>query len=303
MKKKVKLRIRAGGLLNDPKVLFNKLPYILDRFDFQDSDDFEYVLYYNKQQVPPVCNATKIFLAREYRQIDMRKTDWALGAQYTTPYKNDKYLRYPNYVYHGAGTNLIKPHTYNPEEIYSKKSKFCAFVCRHDVNFRNSFFDALAKYKRVDSPGSSRNNTAPIGNFKNPNASRYSPNMYQEQVEYYKQFKFAICFENLYGDGFTSERIYYAMLANCIPIYWGNPRVNLDFNTSSFVNFPDFAGSGSTHAQFARVIERIRYLDSNRNAYLEMLSQPWYNNNRLSQFVDPKIITGFFDRVFSGDSK
>lgn len=38
----------------------------------------------------------------------------------------------------------------------------------------------------------------------------------------------------------TTDKVYKAMEVNCIPIYWGNPKINLDFNSKSSLNHYDY---------------------------------------------------------------
>jgi len=61
-------------------------------------------------------------------------------------------------------------------------------------------------------------------------------NFYPEKVAYLRDYKFSISIENRIAVGYTSEKMYNAMQADCIPIYYGNPSVHRDFNTKSFIN-------------------------------------------------------------------
>ena len=195
---------------------------------------------------------------------------------------------------------MIKPPTYNPKAILAKKTKFCAFVYNHHVPFRDLFFKQLCSYKRVDSPGTVRNNMDPMLGHKTTKEARYTANWCQEKIKFLQPYKFVICFEHSLFPGYTSEKLYHAMLANCIPIYWGNPLVHRDFNTKSFINAHDLP-SEDKEGLYNRITNFVKAVDTNPNLHLRLLSEPWYNNNELNEFVDPKNVISFFEKIFNGE--
>lgn len=87
------------------------------------------------------------------------------------------------------------------------------------------------------------------------------------KINFLKNYKFTIAFENTKGNGYTTEKLTDAFMACSIPIYWGNPLVTREFNPKAFINCNDFDS-------FDSVIEYIKLLDNNDELYLEMLSQP-----------------------------
>jgi hypothetical protein len=64
------------------------------------------------------------------------------------------------------------------------------------------------------------------------------------------------------------------MTVNSIPLYWGNPLVNREFNTQSFVNFYDFHSKED-------MIDHIIELDKNNEKYLELLKKPWLSGSSI----------------------
>ena len=44
------------------------------------------------------------------------------------------------------------------------------------------------------------------------------------------EYKFVICFENSEEDAYITEKIINPLLANVIPVYWGNKRIGDYFN-------------------------------------------------------------------------
>lgn len=296
--KDIKLQIRAGSeIMNRPSFFFRNMPQVMARFNLIPSRDPDYVIYFDKRDVPK-GNFVKISYAREYMQTRMGECDFGMGWQYPDEIKSPRYIRFPNYTFNGAGIDLIKPPNYNAAEIFKKKKKFCAFVYWHAVPTRNRFFERLSKYKRVDSPGPCLNNAPPIGGHKTPMESRLTATFYPEKVAYLQDYKFVIAFENRVAVGYTSEKIYNAMQANCIPIYYGNPMVQRDFNAQSFIN-GNGPGYKNENYVFDYLMQQIVELDKNDDLYIKMLQQPWYPANKCTPYTDPNNLLAFFTQVFN----
>ena len=277
---------------------FRKMTYLFDHFEFiHDRANPTHVL--SGQGIKGRTNYTRIFFNNENVRPDTKNCDWCMGTDYEDEIQKPHYFRVPNYVKNGAGQDLIKPKDYDPEKILASKTKFCAFVYAHNITIRNQMFDVLNKYKRVDSPGNCRNNAKPIGGYKDPHSSRHSsPNFFQEKIDYLKPYKFVISFENSAYPGYTTEKIYHAMLANAIPIYWGNPEVCRDFNGDSFVH-PYHKGISGYSSVLRALLDQVAFLDSNDEAYLKMLAQPWLPNNQHTRWTHPQTIISSFKKVFS----
>ncbi len=52
--------------------------------------------------------------------------------------------------------------------------------------------------------------------------------------------------------GYTTEKIYEPFMSMSIPIYWGNIKINEDFNEGSFINWNHY---GSDEKTIERIIE------------------------------------------------
>jgi hypothetical protein len=101
--------------------------------------------------------------------------------------------------------------------------KFCNFlVSNGNCLERNNFFNKLSKYKKVDSGGQFMNNLGYI---------------VKDKREFQSGYKFSIAYENnAYRPqqiGYTTEKIMEPMTVNSIPIYWGNPKIDLEFKEKS----------------------------------------------------------------------
>jgi hypothetical protein len=276
-----------------PQEFFAHMPYMLKRYKFITTNNFKYILYNLSHKNGK--NYKKIFYTVENLVPEMDSCDWAFSFQYDRDFKQPRHFRMPNYVRLGAGENLIKKNI-KPKKIMKRKKKFCAFIYRNNVPFRNKFCFELSKYKKVDSPGNCCNNMLNITKILRKRGI-FNLKKYEEKVEFLKDYKFCISFENASSPGYTGEKIYHAMQAGCIPIYWGNPLVHRDFNPKSFINSGDIKAKNLSQ-RIEYLIERVKQIDKNHDLYAKMLKEPWYHNNRLSKYVDPQRILKRFDLIF-----
>lgn len=117
------------------------------------------------------------------------------------------------------------------------------------------------KYKHVDCPGRVLNN---MQNAIEPRKGNWTAG----KLEFIKNYKFTIAFENSDAIGYTTEKLIHPLLSNSIPIYYGNRNAAADgFNPQAFINGNDFESLDDLK-KF--VIE----LDQDDKRYMEMLRQP-----------------------------
>ena len=264
----------------------------------------------------------KIFFTVENALPKMDKCDWAFTNEYDEILKNPRHMRISNYTFYTVKDpkDLIKGKQ-NLKKIREEKKKFCVFICSNDVNFRNKFFKELCKYKKVESWGKVLNNMGrSIPKIVEVNKNIKSKTETKEHVprDFLKQYKFTIAFENASHIGYTSDRKIAPMMANSIPIYWGNPLIHREFNTKSFINYHDFEREIKKNIPkilfeipfidwltkkyveketFKRVIKRIIEIDNDDKIYEEILKQPWYNDNKPSKYLDKEIIRKRLRRI------
>ncbi|MCL1867940.1 MAG: glycosyltransferase family 10 [Paludibacter sp.] len=198
-------------------------------------------------------NAVKIYFTGENDVPNFNICDYGISSVHLNFGK--RHFRLPLYAVWDDYDQLFIPKNTN----FPKKSKFCNFVysnAKRADPIRDKFFQRLSQYKKIDSGGRYLNNIgSPVAN----------------KMDFIKDYKFTIAFENSAVSGYTTEKLLQPMLVNSMPIYWGNPDVELDFNTKSFVHF-------SPNKTMDEVIEEIIFLDNNDKAYFEKLSQVWAEN-------------------------
>ncbi len=221
-------------------------------------------------------NCVKILFTGENMVPDFNFCDYALGFHFID--FDDRYMRFPLYLIYDGFEEL--KNTKNIDKSLSDR-KFCNFVYSNNVNadpFRNYFFEELSKYKKVDSGGRYKNNIGgPV----------------DDKIEFIKDYKFTFAIENSSSPGYTTEKIMEPMRVNSIPIYYGNTKVDCDFNPKSFIWVKE-------KSQIKEIIDEIIRLDQDDDAYLEKLKVPWLNSEQKLKQWDKNLLN-FFDHIFSKD--
>ena len=218
-------------------------------------------------------DCTRILFIGENVRPDFRICDYCFTFDYTNDPRN---YRLPLYSLFDDVYKLTKPK--NMDELMSQKTSFCNFIHSNPgPKKRFEFYKKLSKYKRVDSGGRFHNN---IGG------------RVIDKIEFIRRYKFTFAFESISYPGYTTEKIFEPMLVGSIPIYWGNELIHRDFNTKSFLNWHDYNNDEA-------LIEKIIELDCNDELYKEYLSQPFFENNQVNEFVNRENILNRFKYIFS----
>jgi len=141
--------------------------------------------------------------------------------------------------------DLAKPKLY-------KKTKFCAFINNNPIENRIKMFETLSTYKKVDSYGQLFNNVG--------GALRGSE---QAKIDMLKDYKFTIAFENSFHPGYNTEKIIQPLSVNCLPIYWGGPKIKQYFNMDKIIYADNFAN-------YEQLLRFIVELDNNDELFDHM---------------------------------
>jgi len=157
----------------------------------------------------------------------------------------------------------------------SKKTKFCAFVVTNPSNkIRNEAFQTLSQYKPVDSAGRLFNNVG-SGIFSELGGGGGGE---LKKVEFLKDYKFSITYENSRAGGYVTEKLLAAKAAGCVPIYWGAPDVNIDFPPECFLNVNNYPVG-------KELIEAVREIDTNAEKWLSIANTPCVNVDKCRRII------------------
>lgn len=205
----------------------------------------------------------RIMFVGEPVPAEFYSIDYFIGYDYLT--LQDRALRYPLFLCRNAHLQKFSNKTISDEEAYNilkSKKYFCNYIYGHGTinGKREKVLHELEKYKRVECAGSYLNNM--------PGGLSYN---YQNKLEFMKQCKFSICVDSIKYPGFTTEKIAHGFDANTIPIYYGNPFVDEDFNEKSFVNCMKFSS-------IEQAIEEVIRIDQDDERYINMIQECRYND-------------------------
>ena len=187
----------------------------------------------------------------------------------------EEYLRFPLWIleidWFGADAGRIV----NPKPIpleacttvlaadVARKKKFCAFVVSNPTNpARNAAFQWLSEYKHVDSAGRHMNN---MGDGIFAGAGGGGGEL--RKLEFLRDYKFCLAYENNSARGYTTEKFLHAKAAGCIPIYWGDPAVERDFSLAGAIDARGFKSPDE-------LIEAVRRIDENDSEWLKRFAVP-----------------------------
>jgi len=143
------------------------------------------------------------------------------------------------------------------------RDKFCAFVVTNPRQpARNSAFQWLSQYKNVDSAGRLFNNVgadifAGLGGAGGE----------LRKLEFLKKYKFCLAYENESAPGYTTEKWLHAKAAGCVPIYWGDPKFEREFDIDSCIDARNVVTP-------KELIDLVSAVDLDDTLYNKMRSKP-----------------------------
>jgi hypothetical protein len=269
---KKKLRIKFTDFwadMNEPEQ--NDFYQLLARHwdvEFSDQPDILFFSCFGTEYLKYKC--IRIFFSPENWRPDFNGCDFAI----TFDYNNDpRHYRFPLWASYYIGLTKRqgfhefsdRPDREAMRAKWKDKSKFCCFIVSNpSATKRINFFRKLNAAKKVDSAGKHLNN---IGRSLEPGTLG--------KLNFIKDYRFVISFENSAHAGYTTEKLIEPLLVDAIPIYWGDPEVGRDFNTKRFLNHDDFPSENA-------LVERIMAIEKNPELALDMLTQPVFSNKEIS---------------------
>jgi hypothetical protein len=145
--------------------------------------------------------------------------------------------------------------------------EFCAYLYfRCDRPEREAMFDLLATARSSEPTALGVcKGTAPRD--QTAIAKRFAASWHDDAVHLYSKYRFVVAFENSVVDGYITEKILNAMLADAIPIYFGPKQVKSYFNPDAFIDCGDFDSLRECASFVARV-------DANASLLSSYLSAP-----------------------------
>lgn len=255
------------GIIDGASPFFINL--LKQKYTVTESDNPDYLFYSIFGNKHHESKAIKIFFTGENVIPNFNYCDYAMGFHYI--HFEDRYMRLPLWRLYTSALDLaLHKDTLDKDNVLNRK--FCNMVVSNSKQtdgIREKFFDLLSQYKQVDSGGRYKNNVGgPVPN----------------KLEFQKNYKFTLAFENISTKGYCTEKILEAFASNTVPIYYGDETVCQDFNPKAFINCHDYKSLNE-------VVGKVREMDNNPNEYLAMLNEPIFKDGKLpDKYLDDKIL-------------
>lgn len=244
----------------------------------------------------PQCNRdniVRIFYTGENRRPENYAADFAISFDH---FDTKNHYRLPLYVIdHWVMVNKLGMPTWMEMEerrldhhykgVLATQRDFCCFISGNGVSQkRNDWFHKLNAYKKVDSYGPLFNNVGYIL----PRGPEAAKNKFQILPKY----KFNLCFENSSYPGYCTEKLFHALYMDTIPIYWGSPTAEMDFNPESFITWHEKMDD-------EKMFSFICALDNEDILYHTMYQKPFITNYG-RYFDENRFLDWFQHNVYKG---
>lgn len=177
----------------------------------------------------------------------------------TNLYKTDHFISIPT-IYNFI--NYFKNNYQNikPTQFTSYKSKkFCLIINKSGLN--NDILHFQERLKKIDLVDNIH-----LYNDEISNKSCYHS---LELLNVFHKYKFILCIENSYSDGYITEKIFNCFYARTIPLYKGSPIIKKYLNELSFIDLNDEERSFKT----------IEMLNNNEKYYNKIIEHCKISNS------------------------
>lgn len=238
--------------------------------------DFLFCASFGKNYLKYDC--VRIRYEGENLTPDFNLYDYALGFHYIE--FDDRYLRFPHYLLYPEALEKAQNKHLLSEVDYAGHTKFCNYVISNALSApnRQEMIELLNSYKTVDSGGKYNNNVGgPV----------------PDKIEFEKNYKFTMTFENTSSNGYTTEKIMEGFAGATIPIYWGSPDIAKEFNPKAFINCHDFAN-------YEDVLNKIKEIDNDDALFLSMVKEPIVvDDSQAARYFDENYLSDYLYQICS----
>ena len=193
----------------------------------------------------------RIYYTAERDCPDFNMCDYAIGL--VNIGTTERFLHFPFYTFYN---DLMRKYENLPnidDPVSFLNREFCSTVVSDPYRSPIFFdvFNRLNEYKPIASGGRWNNNVGrPV----------------LDKMDFIKNYKFCLAFENMKVDGYVTEKIMEPLVARTIPIYWGSRSVKKEFGDGAYIDISDFD-------TVDRAIDFIKKVDNDDNLYMQILNR------------------------------
>lgn len=282
---KTRISLVFSDLAGGGRTFFTRL--LSPHFDIHWDEPADFVIYSHIGHGHRLHNGIKIYWTQELYGPNWSECDYAI-----VPWKTDhpRAFYLPIYAFDQFLEPMLRREISDPIKIRSTKPYFCSLLCAYadrTTRHRLEFFRILNRLRKVDSAGPALNNTG----FRIAKDDRY-----RRKVDWIRNYRFNIAFENRYRPGWTTEKLVDPFHVHTIPIHWGDPRVKEDFNPDSFICAEDFGS-------LKELAEYVLHVDETPSLYARYIQAPPFRGNCPSPVYDLRRLVDFFRVIFSASMR
>lgn len=199
----------------------------------------------------------------------------------------------PQYVFNfrarhkSTPADLLAPR--DAREVASRPG-FCAFMYwvsykhRDEIYhaFRRRFGSGVRALGRACSFKTTSEKSSERFDRLKPDRASDGASVWDRAVETYRGYRFVLVVENCSVRGYVTEKIVNAMLAGCVPVYYGAPDIADHFNTDAMVIIHDL------NRGLENALQEVNTLSTDPAAFARKASQPWFRDDaRAQSFLTP----------------
>ena len=209
----------------------------------------------------------------------LKKYDYYIGFDVPTIIHGDRMFRLPHWM---CMFDFYKDNSKYMDIIGGlspmghKRNKNCVMIATTDFNLLRSSFVVFCFHKNitVHCPSKVCHNTdyMPVGR-----EGKGDEHFFHGKLDYLKQFKIEICFENTNEYGYVTEKIFGALMTGCIPVYWGSSFEGLIEN--DIINMDRVLYLEHDLSNFEEIIEQVYRLTNDEDYYNMFSNKPIFKKN------------------------
>jgi hypothetical protein len=156
-----------------------------------------------------------------------------------------------------------------------KDKKFCLIINRSNLN------NEIYYYKNILSEIGEIDHISLYNDYILKKSCYHS----NELLNVFNKYKFILCFENSYNNGYITEKIFNCLFSKSIPIYKGSPIIGKYINNSAFISLEKFNND---------IFEKIKNINNSNELFNNIINKnkisDEYTNedyeNKLSYFIE-----------------
>lgn len=245
-------------------ILKKKYNVIID----QNNPDILFHSIFNGRRDAPKYNCKKVLILAENWRPKQFRSEYSISFD---PH-DDTNFRLPLWQIYWLLWPELKDRLFNKKK-HDNFERFAAFTVSNGSNmFRNVAFDQLSLYKRVHSYGKVRMNDLGL---KKASEGKYWRDA-KDQFFTDHPHKFMMTFENTSHPYYCTEKIMDAFLAGSIPIYWGDSRVEQDWNPKAFIN-------AMKHPNW---VDIVKTADTNQSFFEDFYNEPVFTDEQKQKHLE-----------------